>query len=140
MSKYPLIQKYMSELVRVNFEWNFGTTFSNGKTIDKKEVSEFILASELESILAKGQILHGCKRNKQGKENWAWDNNYTDDTTTHTCLAIDIKPIESQEPVSKQKLIDTLKEIHAKSKLDHDVRVITSELWHLLEKNGVRND
>ena len=72
------------------------------------DARDFVFMPDLEAMLENGKVLHGCKRNKQGKENWAWDDNYTDDTTTHTCLAIGVQPIENQEPVSKSEIIKIL--------------------------------
>lgn len=130
--KYPLIQKYMSELKVFS-----SVTDKNNDLYTIQLHQDCILASDLEAVLAKGQILHGCKRNKQGKDNWAWDNNYTDDTTTHTCLAIGIKPIKSQEPVNIKELLEAVYGVLVLKGQGYDY---LEKIAKRIEKNGIKND
>lgn len=39
----------------------------------------------------------GCRITKKGLENWAFDSNYDDETTTHTAFLFNIQPIKECE-------------------------------------------
>lgn len=119
--KYPLIQKYMSEL-------KIEQGYSNGDILSK-EVTHYIKASDLEAILAKGVEVYGDDDIKLG---FATSRNYE---FSHSGLLIGYKPIESQEPVNIKELLEAIYGVRKGQGYDY-----LEKIAKRIKKNGVRND
>lgn len=100
MKQYPLIEGLKLEIIKAH------------KITDCALPEDgIILASDLEKLLSEGVKVKGNKMKKDNfPDNWAFDSKFEDDTTTHTALLINLKPIEKPKPVSKEELLKTLKD------------------------------
>lgn len=141
--EYKLIKKFLPELSKVTTEWNFGTTLSNGKTItDKKEVSDFILASELEAELAKGVEVFG---NDEEIDNAEFTSDEVKGVDTHSGLLIGYQPLESSKPVSREEILELLADLSSsmscstatKVRLETEIK-LTNEIRKRILENGVK--
>jgi hypothetical protein len=102
MDKYAKIKELGLEVVNV---------FEQGKLLKD---SHLVYADSLLSVLDKGVEVNGCLGKKQGiSDNWAFDSKYDDETTTHTGLVINLKPLAKPEPVSKEEIVELLKDLRS---------------------------
>ena len=125
MTKYKNIEKYMPELkVVLEYKLEHGLVLSDHK---QTIVRDYISADDLEALLAKGVEVYGDEVKDIFEHKYRNDN-----TTTHSGLLIGYKPIESQEPVSRNEI----KEYFDKH---IDISGAAKILKRILE-NGVSND
>jgi hypothetical protein len=89
MTKYKNIEKYMPELK---------VYFSN--------ITEGVLASDLEALLENGVVVYG----KGTPNNFSPLQRHKSDDDNLEVLIISLKPIENQEPVSREEIEKVLAE------------------------------
>jgi len=102
MKQYPLIEDCGLEVE---------TYYAGGK-----DVIYYVKAAPLQKLLSEGVKVNGgitSYNSDKPKDNWGFDSHYKDDTSTHTGLVINIKPIQKEVPITitKSLFIETLKEI-----------------------------
>lgn len=111
---YPLIKKFLPELKIVN---------------DVYDNPKYVVAKDLEAELAKGAEIFG-QRNQYGATDISLNKN---SARTHSGLLLNYKPIQNQEPVSREEIEQFYNSFSEKYS-------DTAKLLKRILDKGVRND